>query len=485
MSYQTLLQALKGSASSGNFGHAGRPGKIGGSASLGIALGLVPGLPAGQYNVVYDASGKTHPSQRAILAAAKAGAGHVAVAVNGNYYVINTGDPNIQPFVGAYGDPSPKVTPWLTSHPVIQTLRGGASAAGTPTPAAPAKVYATKMEELYDKATPEAKDFANKYGMLAADDKALTYLKEMTQPDPNWNRPALLNREQAHAAANQQYQNKQLLELSADGKSYANKDDAKYAAIARGNSNYIVKRLKDPLGRGEDGYVAVPPRTKVKELPPPDPSKPDYNTMAALSSQPASKVAEHQAHADKNWNHFDNGQIKVRVKQAFDITMPQPLHDEYRNRELGYGNTKFLYHGTDLNGGAGIVRTGFFVGDTPKIGRINGNGIYLADQESKAAQYAHSGSGTKMSNSRSVMFITKAALGKTVRSNNLSDGSYGSGADLKPGVDTFIKTDEYKNDPYYGTRSPYNSTSRSTEYVVRHSGAIQPRVWLDIERTTR
>ena len=39
MSYQALITALKGSSLSGNFGHSGRQGKIGGSIAYGADKG--------------------------------------------------------------------------------------------------------------------------------------------------------------------------------------------------------------------------------------------------------------------------------------------------------------------------------------------------------------------------------------------------------------------------------------------------------------
>lgn len=93
MSFQPLIIALKGGAGSGHFGHAGIPGKVGGSAVSNIAIpaGLVPNLPAGQYMAVYST---TFNKQTAIQRAAKLGAGHVVVRINGQYHVINTGDPS-------------------------------------------------------------------------------------------------------------------------------------------------------------------------------------------------------------------------------------------------------------------------------------------------------------------------------------------------------------------------------------------------------
>jgi hypothetical protein len=478
MSLFDVALSLKGGSGSGNHGHAGIPGHLGGSAPTTLlAAGIVPGLPAGQYAVVHTGA-KTHANVRAVIAAAKAGPGHVAVMVNGNYFVINTGNPSINPTFGVYGDKPLAQTgsTWYEKHPAVQALLAQLPSKSTQ----PAKTYASKVEELYDKATPEAQEYAKKYGLLAADPTAMKFLKQMESGDSNWNRNALSTRDAAYKANNQQYINKQYLAASADGKYHSEKSAAMAAKNEQSKPNdYKVVRLIDPLGRGDDGYVAASKKTKPENLPLPDPNKPDYTTMAALKTQPSNEVAKHQAHMDKTWNSHDNGQIKAKVLNAFEITMPQPLHDEYIAKRAAYGNTKFLYHGTDMNGAAGILRTGYFVGDVPKIGRIHGNGIYMADQESKSAQYAHSGSGFKLSKSRGVIFINQAAMGKEVKSSDYYTGSYGSGQDLKPGVDTFIKT----SNSFGG--DPYKSTASSTEYIVRDPGAIQPRIWLDIEREQR
>lgn len=475
MTFSNLLTALKGGAGSGHHGHAGIPGKVGGSAaSATLVAGLVPGLPAGTYPVVYDASlKKTYSAQRAVLAAAKLGAGHVAVIVNGNHYVINTGDPSIMPVLGVYGDKPIKMTPYLSAHAAIQAL--GAS---TPIAPTPAKVYASKTEELYDKASPVAQEIARKYGVLATDANAEKYLQDIIAGDSSRNVSPLGDRNATFQATKQLDINKQYLNAAVDGKIHAGKSNAR--AVAATDPAYKVKRLTDPLGRGDDGYAVVNKKFKPTELPPPDLSKPDYNTMSALRSLSAAEVAKHQSHMDKNWNHYDNGGIKAKILNAFEITQPAELHEQYQRMKTKYGNTKFLYHGTSVAGAAGITQSGHFIGDVPKIGRIYGNGIYMADQESKSVQYAHEGSGYKTSTSRGVIFISQVAMGKVVKQDSLTGASGGSGYDLKPGVDTFIKTSSS-----YGGSDPFKSTTFSNEYIVRDPRAIQPRIWLDIERNIR
>lgn len=484
---------LKGGAGSGHHGHVGIPGKVGGSApsGIGVPAGMVPNLPAGTYSAVYST---IYNKQTALKKANQLGAGHVVVRINGQYHVIDTGDPT-----QAAGQPiyystttGAKIAAGVTDYWAGKTGTGAGTGPAATAPPPPAKVYNSKVEELYDKAHPDAQEFARRYGILAQDKEALKYLKELEKSDPSWHRSALFTREQTYNAANQQSKNRQALNAAIDGRAHSTVQDSTgyvmYGAtdndkikLAGGNpKTHKVMTLEDPLGRGYDGYVVVPKGFTANDLPRPDRSIPDFNTMVALRTQPATETAKHQAHADKNWNNYDNGGIKIKVKQSFEITMPQPLNDEYKSlRSARGGDTKFLYHGTDVNGAKGIVTSGFFVGDTPKIGRIHGNGTYLADQESKAAQYAHEGSGSKMSNSRAVMLINQVSLGNMKASDNTTGISQGSGEDLYPGVDTYKKT----STAYGG--NPFKSNTWSNEYIVADPRAIQPRIWLDIERTPR
>lgn len=480
MSYNTLLQFIteKGGAGSGNFAHPGRVGKVGGSQTIGVPMGLVPGLPGGSYNAVYSS---VYNKQTALTRAGKLGPGHVVVRIAGKYHVINTNNPAIQAPGIHYSTPGgAKIAAGVTAYWQGQGGPGGmpATAGAAPAPAAPVKkTYGSKVEEHYDNATPEAKEFANKYGMLAQDAEALKYLKAMEATG------ALKNREVTHSADNQQYKNRQMVDKSFDGRTHETQSKALRGRSAAGlDATHVSKRLEDPLGRGDDGYVIIPKGTKVKDLPYPDIQQPDFDRMASLKSQSAQEVGRHQSHMDKNWNMYDNGQIKAKIHNAFEITMPGDLHDTYQAKKAAKGNTKFLYHGTDSLGASGIAKNGYFRGDVAKIGRIHGNGIYLADQASKSVQYAHSHSGSKMTDSRGVVIINQAALGKMFESSDDYSARVAGTDDLRGDIDSFKKL------PYSwgsGSNDPFKSEGHSHEYIVPDPGAIQPRIWLDITRTTR
>lgn len=69
MSYKDVLSILKGGAGSGNFGHSGRPGMIGGSIVMGADLGGAGGGSGsritGPAEVIAKVSQPTHPMYRA------------------------------------------------------------------------------------------------------------------------------------------------------------------------------------------------------------------------------------------------------------------------------------------------------------------------------------------------------------------------------------------------------------------------------------
>lgn len=471
MSYTALLQFItteKGGPSSGNFAHQGRKGQVGGSQTIGVPIGLVPGLPGGSYNAVYST---VFNKQTAINRAAKLGPGHVIVRIAGQYHVIDTGDPTIQAPGIHYSTPGgAKIAAGVTAY------WQGQSGQPVAAPAVPVqKTYGSKVEEHYDNATPEAREFANKYGVLAQDDKALKYLKEMETTN------AIKSREVTHSADNQQYKNRQMVDASFDSRVHDKQSKALEARYAAGlDTTHVTKRLEDPLGRGNDGWVVIRSGTKVKELPYPDLNAPDFERMASLKSQSPQEVGRHQSHMDNNWNMHDNGGIKAKIENAFEITMPNDLHESYQTKRIAMGNTKFLYHGTDTVGGSGIIRSGYFRGDVARIGRIHGNGTYLADQESKSVQYAHSHTGSKFTGSRGVVFINQVAMGRLFESDYAYDAQAQAhnSDDLKSTIDVFKKTSS-------GSGNPFKSETYSNEYIVADPGAIQPRVWLDITRSSR
>lgn len=192
-----IAKKLKGSGTSGNFGHGGRPGKIGGSTVVTVAGGLstavvdptgtLTQIPGGQYNSVYSVA--TNRKQ-AINKAGQLGSGHVVVRLNNAYHVINT-TPTTTP-AGTH-PPQNKVVYQTDSkqyatkkakmlgpdHQVVNVNGKYQVVQVSNTLTAPAaKQYSSKVEELYDKATPSQKALALKTGLLATDPTAEAYIKE-------------------------------------------------------------------------------------------------------------------------------------------------------------------------------------------------------------------------------------------------------------------------------------------------------------------
>jgi hypothetical protein len=155
-----------------------------------------------------------------------------------------------------------------------------------------------------------------------------------------------------------------------------------------------------------------------------------------------------------------HGSFKIKVNGVYKIK-DSVRETAYRDALAKYGHeVKGLYHGTSFKSGTPIIRGGFLVikGKTAsgrRVWRAMGDGIYLADQSSKSAQYI--GGDFSRHGNRGVLFINDAALG--VVTENQGDSSANTVFGRK------------------GTRWLNN------EWAVRDPKAVIPRYWVDVEST--
>jgi hypothetical protein len=448
----------KGGAGSGFHGHAGIPGKVGGSTSLGLsgAVAAKFSLPPGEYPVVW--SGKPGAGGRGtgVRKLETSGPGHALVRVNDAYHVIKTS-------TATTVAPTPPKTP--------------ATVAPTPTSVPAAVLGASRVEQEFAKATPEAKEFATKYGLLANDSTAMKYLNEMASGGK------LSDRSATYAIDNAGHHARQILDASAGRQIFGDKSLAQ-SVLERGkwhgqtfdSSKHKVVPVADPLGKGTAGYAVVPKGFKPKDLSDPK-AGPDFTRMTGLTTASAAEKSKVQSTMDERWNHHDNGEIKAKVLNVFKVTNPDELHNTYQERLKEYGNERKLWHGRDQRGAAGIAKNGVFATTTGVVGQIYGRGAYFSDSESKAIQYAHSGSGSKMASARGVLLLMRTAVnGMGTKSLDTSPA-----ARHRPGFKPIVDIDDsmrtLKVAPVDGRRS--------NEYVIKDAGATIPMLWIDEMRTPR
>lgn len=165
-------------------------------------------------------------------------------------------------------------------------------------------------------------------------------------------------------------------------------------------------------------------------------------------------VAKIQADHDP----VQHGNFRIKVNGVYRITDSR-MEPSYQEAVKKYGNEKKdLYHGTSFKSGTPIIRGGFLIirGKTTNgrnVWRSMGDGIYLADQSSKSAQYI--GGDFSHHGSRGVLFLNDTAMGKVTENQNDTTAQTVFGAK--------------------GTRWENN------EWAVKDPKAVIPRYWIDVE----
>lgn len=170
-----------------------------------------------------------------------------------------------------------------------------------------------------------------------------------------------------------------------------------------------------------------------------------------------------QKKIEADWTHSGNYSAgSFKVHHVFDI-MYHEYFDKYKAAEQKRGNVQYMYHGTDFERGASIMKGGYKIGLPIKTGNMLGTnsnkteGIYLAKSSSKSAQYVARSYGR---DGTGVMFMNRVALGK------MNAGPDWSSA---------------KHDPSYDTiYAKAGSGLQHDEWMTRGSDAVIPIQWIDI-----
>jgi len=99
------------------------------------------------------------------------------------------------------------------------------------------------------------------------------------------------------------------------------------------------------------------------------------------------KQATKRLRATRNNKH---GNVELRVLEVFDANLVFPEYNEYRNAHPNCTIAKNWFHSTGSVAASFILRTGFTIipsGDDSCVGRMLGDGIYLASNIDKSQQY--------------------------------------------------------------------------------------------------
>lgn len=234
------------------------------------------------------------------------------------------------------------------------------------------------------------------------------------------------------------------------------------ASDFRGKFNNAAKRLSAP-GQNEkvEEYVKRvinhPSNNDLfgKKPPPPIPKVP-LNKMIALSNTDPGEKNYFDRRIQRDWDRSNHSSFSGTINNAFRVKNSGEVEAAFNKAAEKYGNVKKnMYHGTDYYAARNIAANGYIVPRSAKAGRMLGDGIYLADKSSKSSQYL--GNTFGRSDSSGVLFVNDAAMG------NVKNGALYA----NPGANTaFIEK---------GRRILNN------EWAVKDPKAVIPRYWLDME----
>ncbi|WP_270363952.1 hypothetical protein [Bacillus paranthracis] len=208
---------------------------------------------------------------------------------------------------------------------------------------------------------------------------------------------------------------------------------------------------------------------KLDKLEYPTPEKAKEKIKTTLGAVPAAeqqKIKDRVAatHDKRNHASFD-----IKVNNVFRI---KHMHyeDEFQKIDDARNHTDYYYHGTDYWASQKIFgESGQFVvtKTNVKAGRMLGDGVYLAENSSKSAQY--SSRDFSRGQASGVLLLCKASLGK-VEESTIRDSGVNTRLLDKNGVDTV-----FMDKPHVLNR----------EWAVKEEKAVLPKLWIDITRISK
>lgn len=156
--------------------------------------------------------------------------------------------------------------------------------------------------------------------------------------------------------------------------------------------------------------------------------------VSKVSDQKAKEITSKIA---ADWDKQSHGRMKYRIKGVYEVSglaaekdfdKIKKQHNKYKNVKSGGKDcsSDFFYHGTGSMATSLILgHSGEFKIVKAKVGRMLGDGIYLADKSSKSAQYIGDAGYSRSGISGSLM-VVEASLGNTLHRRTSSGYNYDS-----------------------------------------------------------
>ena len=151
----------------------------------------------------------------------------------------------------------------------------------------------------------------------------------------------------------------------------------------------------------------------------------DNEVRCKVSKASPQKAQEIIKQIAANWDNQAHGNMKYKIKGVFEVSglaveeqfnQIKAKNQAHVNEFSGGKNcaSDFFYHGTGSMATSLILgHSGQFKVGKAKVGRMLGDGIYLADKSSKSAQYLNDFK-FSMHNSQGSLMVVEASLGRTV-----------------------------------------------------------------------
>ena len=483
-----LFDILKGGAGSGNWGHAGRPGERGGSAPHSMARSMVTGRDADRRQQAakqkdfFKGNIKTASMQQIYDGSSQKvkdladATGIIATDKASFDYATKHKDKFLDPTI-----PKPQIHFDATSmndaiDSSINSGFWGRSLASSPSDFNPltdfasyrlpfaalehAKGYTTTTEFLA--ITPEEKAVASsllKYETKSYGWKGARMAKALDNLTPDEQK--LLKSYEKKVRVNTTITNELFGAIGRFGGAGYNprptlenlKEASKNVSPIKDNEklgDYVKRIVNDPVNKQ---YFDPKP-------PPPPPAYP-LNKMIALSDTSSTEKTYLDNRFKKSWDFKNHNTFSGKINNVFRIKNSGEVEAKYNEAVKKYGNVrKNLYHGTDHFAARSISSNGYIIPRNAKAGRMMGDGIYLADNSSKSAQYL----GTKFSRNtgNGIMFVNDAAMG------TVGDWTGRSGQGSNSWTDNTVFAKK-------------NWGVLNNEWAVKDVNAVLPRYWLDVD----
>lgn len=307
--------------------------------------------------------------------------------------------------------------------------------------AVPGKEYETKAEAMFNhpETKKEWKDTAQRIGILATDDVAHSYIKDVVEPKMR----------------------------------------------AAGTNSFQPSR-KDGKAPTSQPYAGLPQYHK-------------YNTGMISTIVPNTQQFNDIENKFKgSWDHMNHSTFGGRVNNVFRVHNSDNKEKRFQKMEKRINNTKSgLYHGTDLDVTGKVIGGDYKIipATSAKAGRMLGDGIYVADKTSKSIQYISKSGFSRSTRERGTLFVNKVAMGQTIESRNLTFSHIDAkGNIMNKQIHAQLAQQYYPNSGNKRINTQYGRKNTSgvrhyslvnDEWSASHVDQVLPEILIDVQRYPR